>query len=512
MHASPWFHPMRNAALTLLLAILAVPVHAQPPHATPSPGDVAWLDRITFGADSASLRQLEQQGRSRFLEQQLTASAGPLPTAVQRQIDQLDATPSSDSALVDQLMQARRQIKSTDDPKQKLALRKALRKRGFELAGKAAQEQMLRAIYSPNQLREQMVWFWSNHFSVYGRKSAVAWFIPGYIDRSIRPHALGTFRDLVMATLKSPAMLLYLDNVRNVHGKNNENYARELMELHTLGVHAGYTQQDVQALMHILSGAGIAPDSRRLGFFGQRAGVVREGAFAFIPRRHDPGEQILLGRRIDARGYRQIEQAVDWITRQPACARFVSGEIARYFVSDHPPQALVDRMTATFLRTDGDIAAVLRTMFTSPELTTSGAKFKDPMQFTVSAMRLAYDGQPVPDTRRLVLALRAMGEPLYGRITPDGWSLDGDDWHSSGQMTQRFEIARLIGAGMAVLPPRADAMQRREASVPDIASGALYRQAIAPTLSDATRTVLDGTRDPRAWNGLLLASPEFNQR
>lgn len=495
----------------MLFTVLAAPCVAQE-RGAPHPDDVAWLDRITFGADTASLQRLSQLGRDRFLEQQLTARAGPLPAPVQHQVDQLENRQAASADLVGELMRARRQIRSTQDPQQQRELRRELRKRGIDLADQAAQAQLLRAIYSPDQLREQMVWFWSNHFSVFERKSAVAWFIPDYIDRAIRPHALGKFRDLVMATLKSPAMLLYLDNVRNVRGKNNENYARELMELHTLGVHAGYTQQDVQALMHILSGAGIAPPTRRVRFAGRLPGFERDGAFLFNPRRHDEGSRILLGKRIDARGYRQIEQAVDWITRQPACARFISGEIARYFVSDHPPQALVDRMAATFQRTDGDIAEVLRTLFTAPELTTSGAKFKDPMQFTVSAMRLAYDGHPIPDARRLVLALRAMGEPLYGRITPDGWSLDGGDWHSSGQMTQRFQIARLIGAGLATLPPKADRDLRRKAIAPDIVDSMAYRAAIAPRLSANTRSVLSTAHDPRLWNSYLLASPEFNQR
>ena len=505
------FRLPRPVAALLLTAMLTVPGTAAERPAT-GPGDVAWLDRVTFGADSASLHQLQRLGRADFLERQLAAQAGPLPPAVRQQLDRLASEQATTGDLADTLMQARRTIRSTQDPQQKRALRKALRKRGLELARQAAQAQLLRAIYSPNQLREQMVWFWSNHFSVFARKSAVAWFVPDYIDHAIRPHALGHFRDLVMATLKSPAMLLYLDNVRNVRGHNNENYARELMELHVLGVHAGYTQQDVQALMHILSGAGIAPPTRRMQRVAFLPGFERDGVFLFNPRRHDDGSQFLLGRRIDARDYRQIEQAVDWLTRQPACARFISGQIARYFVSDHPPRALVDRMTATFQRTDGDIAAVLRTLFDSPELTTSGAKFKDPMQFTVSAMRLAYDGQPVAHVQRLVMALRAMGEPLYGRITPDGWSLAGSDWHSSGQLTQRFQVARMIGAGMAVLPPKADRSQRRAAAVPDIVDSDVYRQAIAPRLSAATRSVLAATHDPRGWNGLLLASPAFNQR
>lgn len=474
--------------------------------------DRAWLDRVTFGVDSATLERFRTLGAKRFLRQQLDADAGSLPVAVRAQIGALDAERLSIGDLARQLADLRRQRGQAGDEAAKRAIAKQIRQRGHALAEQAAQAQLLRAIYSPDQLREQMVWFWANHFSVFQRKGVVGWFIPNYIDHTLRPHALGRFRDLVMATLTSPAMQLYLDNVHNVRGHNNENYARELMELHVLGVHAGYSQQDVQALMHILSGAGLALPSPRMARATTRPDFVRAGLFVFNPRRHDDAPQILLGRRIDAHGYAQIEQAVDWLTRQPACAHFIAGELARYFVGDAPPPALVERMAATFRRTDGDIAAVLHTLFTAPELGAVRPQFKDPMRFLVSAMRLSYDGQPVADAQRLPRILKAMGEPLYERITPDGWSLNGADWQSSGQLTQRFEVARLIGAGLAVLPPGATPAQRRAAEVPDIGHSRAFHDALAPFLSAGTRSVLAGAGNRRAWNGYLLASPAFNQR
>jgi uncharacterized protein (DUF1800 family) len=361
-----------------------------------------------------------------------------------------------------------------------------------------------------------MVWFWLNHFSVYAAKGRVRLVAADYEEHVIRPHALGKFRDLVMATLKSPAMLEFLDNAKNVKGKTNENYARELMELHTLGVGSGYTQQDVQQLALILTGAGIAPRApQRIGRFGRgQAGVVRDGLFVFNPRKHDFSDKQFLGRNIQGSGYDEIEQAVDLITREPACAHFVSRQLAEYFVADQPPPALVDAMAQTFQRTDGDIAAVLRTVFDSPALLAGGAKkFKDPTQFLVSAMKLAYDGQPITDARPLLNWLNQMGEPVYGRITPDGWPLDSASWSGSGQMAARFAVARAIGSGRnRLLMGDTDAPgNARRFPVPAMDSP-LYRTAFKPYLSDATRTALGKAGSAQEWNTYLLSSPDFNYR
>jgi uncharacterized protein (DUF1800 family) len=288
------------------------------------------------------------------------------------------------------------------------------------------------------------------------------------------------------------------------------------MELHTLGVGAGYTQQDVQQLMLILTGAGIAPAvPRRMARARSRqAGMVRDGQFVFNPRKHDFRDKVFLGQTIKGSGYDEIEQAVDVISRQPACARFIARELAEYFVADQPPPALVEAMAQTFQRTDGDIAAVLRTMFEAPALLAGNAqKFKDPMQFLVSAMKLAYDGRPIRDARPLLNWLNQMGEPVFGRITPDGWPLDGTSWSGSGQMAARFAVARAIGSGrnrLFVDDASAAAGSARPA-VPAMDSP-LYRNAIAPYLSAATRAALDKAASPQEWNTYLLASPEFNYR
>ncbi|MGH8261495.1 MAG: DUF1800 domain-containing protein, partial [Steroidobacteraceae bacterium] len=368
---------------------------------------------------------------------------------------------------------------------------------GNRLADQAIRRELLRAIYSPDQLRELMVWFWLNHFSVHEYKGDLRWLLGDYEERAIRPHALGHFRELVLATLEHPAMLEYLDNRQNAAGHLNENYARELMELHTLGVGSGYTQQDVQQLARVLTGvridAGAEPRLRP----ALRALYVRRGAFEFDPRRHDFGPKMLLGHRLTKRGFAQVQEAVALIVRQPACAHFISRELATYFVSDDPPPRLVDAMARRFQQTDGDIAAVLQTMFLSRALDASlGGKFKDPMRYEVSAVRLAHDGRLIANVQPLVNWLRALGEIPYGHQTPDGYSLGAAGWDSPGQMSRRFEVARAIGSPTAVGLPQL--------------SSRVYFEAVEPFLAASTRAALAQAQSQREWNTYLLASPELN--
>src|SRR6185312_3281265 len=441
--------------------------------------DIAWLRRDGFGLDSATLARYRQLGRTRFLDEQLAGGDDRLPPQVAAQIRSFPVVNTSLPELWADFRERQKQYKDTpagpakDTAKQELAQYR----RGLEQ--QAAQAELLHAIYGGDQLKE-----------------------------------------LVMATLKSPAMLVFLDNVHNVKDKTNENYARELMELHTLGVGSGYTQADVQQLMRVLTGAGIVPPrlAAREGRFARMPpGVVREGLFQFNSRQHDYGDKTFLGQTIKGSGYAEIEQAVDLITQQPACAHFVSQQLAEYFIADKPAPALVDAMAQTFQRTDGDIAAVLRTMLLSKEAAAvGGQKFKDPTRFLVSAMRLTYDGQPIPNAVPLVNWLRQMGEPLYGRITPDGWPLDSASWTGSGQLSKRFDFARVIGSGRNRLfvddGGDANAANDPPPGAPDLQGSTLYRDAIAPRLSDATRDALAKAKSPMEWNTFLLSSPDFNYR
>ncbi|MHB1056431.1 MAG: DUF1800 domain-containing protein [Rhodanobacter sp.] len=514
----------RPCRLVPLIAglLLCFAASAQAPSADQplNPADVRWLQRASFGIDSAILASYRQLGRQRWLDAQLADRNDTLPPAIASLIASYPAISTPPQEILAKEVAARRQLKAMPDGDAKVAAKKDLQKQAGELARQAQQAELLRAIYGGNPLKEQMVWFWLNHFSVYAAKGRVRLVAADYEEHVIRPHALGKFRDLLLATLKSPAMLEFLDNAKNVKGKTNENYARELMELHALGVGSGYTQQDVQQLALILTGAGIAAPkaARRPGRFGRaRPGAVRDGLFVFNPERHDFSDKVLLGQRIRGSGYGEIEQAVDLIARQPACAQFVSRQLAEYFVSDRPPPALVDAMAQTFRRSDGDIAAVLRTMFDSPLLPGGDAgKFKDPTQFLVSAMKLAYDGQPISSARPLVNWLNQMGEPVFGRITPDGWPLDGASWSGSGQMATRFDVARAIGSGRNKLfMPDTDeaspAMPRQRPAAPSLDSP-VYRAVIEPHLSQATRAALGKAVSVTEWNTYLLSSPDFNYR
>ena len=484
-------------------------------------GDIAWLRRDSFGLDSATLARYRELGRTRFLDEQL-AGGDSLPPQVAAQIDSLAVISTPLGQQLADYQERAQQFKQVPAGPAKDAAKTAFQQYRRDIYLQAAQAEMLHAIYGSDQLKEQLVWFWLNHFSVYADKGPVRLFTADYEEHVIRPHALGKFKDLVMATLQSPAMLVFLDNVHNVKDKTNENYARELMELHTLGVNSGYSQQDVQQLMRILTGAGLLPakpEARRKLFAHARPGLVRDGLFLFNPNQHDFGDKNFLGQTIRGSGYDEIAQAVDLIVNQPACAHFISQQLATYFIADQPPASLVDAMAKTFQRSDGDIAAVMRTMLLSPEASAIDEhKFKDPMRFLVSAMRLTYDGQPIPNAVPLVNWLRQMDEPLYGRITPDGWPLDSASWTGSGQMSKRFDFAGVIGSGRnrlfvdnndAALPGASTNLPH---DAPALRDSALYRDAIAQELSVATSNALTQAKSPAEWNTFLLSSPDFNYR
>lgn len=505
---------MRSIALTLSIALL-IPALAQA--ASPSPltqDDIAWLRRDSFGLNTTTVTQYRSLGRKALLEKQLNDRLGDeLPVPIAAQIDTYEAFHTPLDQLLTSLQQTQQQLKSIPDGPEKQAANKAIQAHGNQLGLEAQQAELLHAIYGPNQLKEQLVWFWLNHFSVYASKARIRWELADYEQSAIRPHALGKFRDLVMATLQSPAMLEFLDNAQNAKGHVNENYARELMELHTLGVNAGYTQQDVQQLALILTGVGIAPVDGKPQNFGPKMAplVARDGLFEFNPQRHDFSDKQLLGQTIKGSGYDEVKQAVDLIVKQPACAQFISRKLAEYFVADNPPPALVTKMARTFQRTDGDIAQVVRVMFESRDLlTNAGKKFKDPTQFVVSSVRQAYDGSPIVNAQPLVGWLNQLDQPLFGRITPDGWPLDSEAWSSSGQMAKRFDIAHAIGTGNNQLFTPAGTTSRA-AGFPMLTTR-LYYDAIDPYLSKATRDALTKATSQQEWNTFLLSSPDLNYR
>ena len=471
--------------------------------------DMLWLQRVSFGIDSSSVEELHRLGRARYLDRQLQGHES-LPAPVAAELAALEITHVDPVRTIAEVNAEHKANNAMSDGPDREAARKALNERGNQLAYEAVRSELLRATYSPDQLQEEMVWFWLNHFSVHQAKANLRWLVADYTDRAIRPHALGQFKDLVLATLEHPAMLAYLDNNQNAAGHVNENYARELMELHTLGVDAGYTQRDVQQLALVLTGSGInAGNPPRLK--PELAGLYwRDGAFEFNPARHDFSTKVVLGHTIQGRGFAEVDEAVTWIVSQPACAHFISRELATYFVADNPPATLVERMAKTFQRTDGDIAAVLREMLLSPEINAAlGGKFKDPTRFVVSAVRFAYDGRTITNTRPMFNWLNGLGETPFGRATPDGYPLTEAAWASSGQMSRRFEIARAIGSGSAALFDAEGGAPAAAAGFPQL-SNRLYFEAVEPFLTARTREALGRANSQQEWNTFLLASPDFN--
>ncbi len=477
--------------------------------------DEQWLNRITYGLDSVTLAHYRAVGRKNYLEAQLKPNSEVLPRAAQAAVDALTISSKSAEQLLIDADTENKRINALPDGDEKTKARQAQQELQDRMAFEAAKRHLLRAVYSPAQLKEQMTWFWLNHFSVFRYKANLRWSIADYEERAIRPYALGNFRDLVRATLKHPAMLVYLDNAQSAANKINENYARELLELHTMGVHGGYSQGDVQELARILTGVGVNTSIMPTRVKPEWQGLlVREGAFEFNPARHDFGDKVFLGQPIAGAGFSEVEQAINLIVRQPATARFVSQRLALQFVSDDPSPDLVSRMAQAFSKSDGDIPSVLRVMFTSKEFTASlGSKFKDPMHYVVSALRLAYDAQTQSGKTFVNLKpannmLNALGEGLYGHLTPDGYGLREADWASAGQMSKRFEIAKWMGSGNAGLFDPDDGSVAQVTGFPQLSSR-LYFEAIEPRLTPTTRDALTKAAAQWEWNAYLLASPEF---
>jgi uncharacterized protein (DUF1800 family) len=476
--------------------------------------DLALLNRVTWGATQSSAAALQKLGAERWLEEQLHPPAGDhLPPQVQAQIDALPITQQPMAVFVVQIDAQSRALKDITDPDQKKSAQQARNQEMNDLARQAATREILRDLYSPDQLKEQMTWFWFNHFNVFQNKADIRPMIGDYEERAIRPHALGRFRDLLEATLKHPAMLRYLDNANSAADKINENYAREIMELHTMGVGAGYSQKDVQELARILTGVGVdqRPDGPRLRPALQRQ-LVREGLFEFNPNRHDYGDKVFLGHTIKGRGFGEVEEALDILAREPATAHHISAELAAYFVSDNPPEALVRKMAATFQRTDGDIPSVLKTMFRSPECQASlGTQFKDPVHYVLSAVRFSYGDRPILNTAPVQNWINRLAEGQYNHETPDGYPMNAAAWDGPGQLATRFEIARQIGSNSAGLF-KADSPEAIEQPAFPQMQNPLYYAVVSRTLAPATQAALSQATSAQDWNALFLSSPEFMRR
>jgi uncharacterized protein (DUF1800 family) len=376
---------------------------------------------------------------------------------------------------------------------------------------------LMRAIYSNRQLAEELDDFWFNHFNVYYDKGSDRFLIPAYERDAIRPNVLGKFRDLLGATAKNPAMLFYLDNFQsvgpdapvNARAKKkrglNENYGRELMELHTLGVDGGYTQKDVTEVARCFTGWTIMEPRKGGGFF-------------FNEKLHDKGGKVVLGVTIPAGGGMEDgEKVLDILAHHPSTAKFISKKLAQRFVADVPPQALIDRMAAMFLKTDGDIREVMRTMLNSKEFCSQGAyraKVKTPLEMVASAVR-ALDAN-VEDAFALANQVGQLGEPLYRKQEPTGYSNLNAEWVNSSALLARMNFALNL-AQNRVPGVKVDA-SRLPASPIEIA-----RRLMSAEVSPQTRASIENAlKEQQAKNpkqqipallaGLVLGSPDFQRR
>ena len=379
----------------------------------------------------------------------------------------------------------------------------------------AIDQRYLRAIESTRQLQEVMVDFWFNHFNVFccSKGLFVRPLVGSFELEAIRPHVLGRFRDLLGATAHHPAMLVYLDNERNIVRRGegdaqrglNENYAREVMELHTLGADGGYTQGDVMSLARILSGWRLPPPNH-----------VEQGkhGFYFDATVHAPGTKTFLGQVIAEGGEAEGERALDMLARSPATARHIAYQLAQYFVADEPDPALVELLARRFTETDGDIRAVLAALFKSPEFwqpAAIGDKFKTPYEYVVSAIRAT--GQPVSDGVLVGDQVTAEGERLYGKMTPDGYKNAATAWLSPDAMTERIIFANKLASGRLPLarPFDASGHDPQHDYHGEPVDEATVKASLDGIFSQHTLDTVARAKGPlRA--ALLLASPEFMMR
>jgi uncharacterized protein (DUF1800 family) len=398
-------------------------------------------------------------------------------------------------------------------------------------------QRLARDVYSNAQLQEVMTDFWLNHFNIYLRKDEqMPYYLVSFERDVIRPHALGKFEDLLEAVAHSPAMMLYLDNsesmgpdspaaerakmaaARNPNNKKadaglNENYARELMELHTLGVNGGYTQADVTQVARVLTGWTVDEPQRG-------------GDFIFNENRHEPGAKKVLGKKIKDNGEREGEELMHMLVTRPATAQFLSRKLALRFVGDDPPQALVDRMAATYMQSHGDIAAMLKTLLHSPEFWDASdyrAKVKTPIEFVVSAARAS--NANIDNYQPLVNALRQMGMPLYLCVPPTGYKWDAADWVSTGALVDRMNFAlnlaanRLQGVTIAWTSSTQTAALESDSDVPSpqTEEARLEPLVVAGGVSEATRAAaleqfqVQSAQDAAAAHPVAAAAKPFNR-
>jgi uncharacterized protein (DUF1800 family) len=534
----------RSFVVVALLVSAAVVADAQRrSSAVPaSPDDktiVHTLNRIGFGPRPGDVARVRQMGLAAYIDQQLNPSSIADTAMTERLADFGTLTMSTRDlareyylpALMERRQAQRAQAAAAQDPEKRMQPERpapAARQGERLVLTELTEQKILRAAYSERQLEEVMVDFWFNHFNVFAGKGQTRIYLTEYERDAIRPRVFGKFRDLLGAVAESPAMLWYLDNFQSSAPETaetmgrparrgraalrrpvaqppqqqnrrrgiNENYARELMELHTLGVDGGYTQKDVQEVARAFTGWTI--DMPRQG-----------GSFRFEPRMHDNGEKLVLGVKLrGGGGKRDGEQVLDILAKHPSTARFIATKLARRFVADEPPAGLVDRAAARFRETDGDIREVVRTIVTSPEFFSASArraKVKTPFEYVVSAVRAT--NVQLGDGMAVAQSLRQLGMPLYGCQPPTGYSDKADAWVNTGALLNRMNFAVSLSSGRG-----RGGRQQAPSSPIQVTADQISRDVLAGEISTTTvDTVAKASNEPQRI-ALLLGSPDFQKR
>ncbi|HEX6648233.1 MAG TPA: DUF1800 domain-containing protein [Pyrinomonadaceae bacterium] len=560
-------------AITLMFATVVPPAMLAAPPKTRGLNEqqriLHVLNRLGFGARPGDVERVKAMGLENYINQQLNPEkiADTVAENKLKDLSTLNMSTADLYAKFPQPGQLLRQLKARgmlpenaempdnpqaqaqagnprDNEKYRKVIEDYYRENGLQRPQRIIAElqasRILRAVYSERQLQEVMVDFWTNHFNVFAGKGADRWLLPSYDRDTIRPYALSKFSTLLQATAQSPAMLFYLDNFQSVSPNTqqrlraapqqqrrgiNENYARELMELHTLGVDGGYTQKDVQEVARCFTGwtifqprGGGAALNAMMGEAGRR----NAGTFFFQARAHDDGEKIVLGQKIPAGGgMKDGLMVLDILAHHPSTAKFIATKLVRHFVSDNPPPALVDRVARVFTKSDGDIRETLKAIFFSNEFNSPEAyrtKIKRPFELVVSAIRaLGADTNGGPGTHQWIAR---MGEPLYGFQTPNGYSDTAESWVNTGGLLERMNFGLAL-AGNRVQGTRVDlskltATEKSEAMSQAKVMDESLKTILAGEISAATREILlkqlDQADPVTKVVGLILGTPEFQRQ
>lgn len=452
------------------------------------------INRLSFGATSGQIQEVVKMGIETYINTQLQPQTLPYPDALNQRLQPLETIFLQPGDLIQEEKRLIEEAKRLNLDSQ--FANKVRQQFKQKILQQARRGRFIRAYSSPRQLEEVMVDFWYNHFNVFVNKGDLTQkFFSSYEQHAIRPHTLGKFRQLLMATAQHPAMLVYLDNWRNTAPGSpgatgdfqglNENYARELLELHTLGVNGGYTQADIIALAKILTGWGlfIPPDNTQT-----------KAGFYFDSSRHDFSDKVFLGKTIKGSGITEGEEALTILSRHPSTAKQISYKLAQAFVSDNPPESLVNKMAETFLTTDGEIAQVLKTLFQSAEFWNPDVyqtKFKPPYRYIISVMRAMGN---VTHFEPIDGILNQLGMPLYACPSPDGYKNTQSAWLNPDTMVRRSSLSVPLSNGLLRDGNPIEAQ--------------LLIDTLGNNFSAKTRSVLEQTA-PHLKSAVILGSPEF---